>query len=305
MVRRIPHRRLSEPFDVLTLDLQARVDAVAASRAASPGDHGSVERCNSDARDRVPHWSAASGPAASRQRCGSSIGDSPAASPQWEHDAAVEVAVIADGLCNAVLVWYQAEFGGGPTLSSWHPGVNGRSGGGGGGCSGDEPEATAAASCERAEDPSCAAVCATSWSQGLQYLDGVKASKARGGVSYMQIRQSPAHCRLPLCQCCFGVQGLRRATPPLICNSQRHMCMLVPWQGEVVALRVCQDAGQLQFASDPPQRRPRHAYLPRWHFDMVRCSGCETAAAAQMTHNEKEHMPSCYHRQQRNARLLC
>ena len=40
-------------------------------------------------------------------------------------------------------------------------------------------------------------------------------------------------------------------------------------QGESVSVRVRQDAGQLHFASDPPQRRPRHAFLPRWHFDML------------------------------------
>lgn len=40
-------------------------------------------------------------------------------------------------------------------------------------------------------------------------------------------------------------------------------------QGESVEVRVRQDAGQLHFASDPPARRPRHAFLPRWHFDML------------------------------------
>jgi hypothetical protein len=40
-------------------------------------------------------------------------------------------------------------------------------------------------------------------------------------------------------------------------------------QGGTVTVRVRQDAGQLHFASDPPQRRPRHAFLPRWHFDML------------------------------------
>lgn len=30
-----------------------------------------------------------------------------------------------------------------------------------------------------------------------------------------------------------------------------------------------QDVGQLHFCSTPPARRPRHAFLPRWHFDML------------------------------------
>lgn len=41
-------------------------------------------------------------------------------------------------------------------------------------------------------------------------------------------------------------------------------------QGGTMELRVRQDSGQLHFSSAPPQRRPRHAFLPRWHFDMVR-----------------------------------
>eukprot|EP00887_Chlorella_sp_A99_P004798 scaffold4.g4798.t1 len=36
-----------------------------------------------------------------------------------------------------------------------------------------------------------------------------------------------------------------------------------------VQLRVRQDAGQYVFTSVPPQCRPRHALVPRWHFDMV------------------------------------
>ena len=34
-------------------------------------------------------------------------------------------------------------------------------------------------------------------------------------------------------------------------------------------LRVQQDKSQILFSSVPAQRRPRHAFLPRWHFDMV------------------------------------
>ena len=34
-------------------------------------------------------------------------------------------------------------------------------------------------------------------------------------------------------------------------------------------LRVQQDMSQIVFSSVPAQRRPRHAFVPRWHFDMV------------------------------------
>ncbi|KAK9863942.1 hypothetical protein WJX84_003683 [Apatococcus fuscideae] len=39
--------------------------------------------------------------------------------------------------------------------------------------------------------------------------------------------------------------------------------------GECVELRVRQDQGQIVFTSNPVPRRARHAYLPRWHFDML------------------------------------
>ncbi len=34
-------------------------------------------------------------------------------------------------------------------------------------------------------------------------------------------------------------------------------------------LRVQQDRNQILFSSVPAQQRPRHAFIPRWHFDMV------------------------------------
>jgi type II protein arginine methyltransferase len=36
-----------------------------------------------------------------------------------------------------------------------------------------------------------------------------------------------------------------------------------------VALRARRDRGQLVFAGEPPPARPRHAAVPRWHYDMV------------------------------------
>lgn len=46
----------------------------------------------------------------------------------------------------------------------------------------------------------------------------------------------------------------------------RH-CKLV--QGKQVKLRVQQDTSQILFSSVPAQRRARHAFVPRWHFDML------------------------------------
>lgn len=40
-------------------------------------------------------------------------------------------------------------------------------------------------------------------------------------------------------------------------------------QGDTVLVRLRQDAGQLHFSSVEGSARPRHAHVPRWHFDMV------------------------------------
>ena len=40
-------------------------------------------------------------------------------------------------------------------------------------------------------------------------------------------------------------------------------------QGDSVKVRVQQDRNQILFSSVPAQQRPRHAFIPRWHFDMV------------------------------------
>ena len=42
-----------------------------------------------------------------------------------------------------------------------------------------------------------------------------------------------------------------------------------PEQGATLSLRVRQDSGQYVFSTAPPQCRPHHALVPRWHYDMV------------------------------------
>jgi 2-polyprenyl-3-methyl-5-hydroxy-6-metoxy-1,4-benzoquinol methylase len=48
-------------------------------------------------------------------------------------------------------------------------------------------------------------------------------------------------------------------------------------QGAKVRVRVRQDRGQIHFAAVPGACRPRHAHVPRWHFDMV-LDGARNAA---------------------------
>lgn len=40
-------------------------------------------------------------------------------------------------------------------------------------------------------------------------------------------------------------------------------------QGRSVKLRVQQDSDQIFFSAAPGHCRLRHAFIPRWHFDMV------------------------------------
>jgi hypothetical protein len=47
------------------------------------------------------------------------------------------------------------------------------------------------------------------------------------------------------------------------------MAYIYSMQGSNVSLRLVYDRGQLVFITDPPQCRPRHALVPRWHYDMV------------------------------------
>ncbi len=272
---RVPHKRLSEAFDVLTLDLQARADA-ATARAGACAQDGTAQPA------RCQDAGAQSGLDSSRAFHGqqrapqfhSGVHGEPASG--WEHDSFVEVPITSDGLCNAVLIWFEADHGGGHSLSSWHGGCgsfsdnpqpseesaagkldsNGR--GRHAGAEGSDGERPPDAVMNGAEpDGLNSARVASSWSQGIQYLDGVHARQARvEPMAYVDNSVSQVSCILcsndPLCHFTTGnqVYGIT--------------------QGKSIELRVRQDAGQLHFASDPPQRRPRHAYLPRWHFDMVR-----------------------------------
>ena len=79
-------------------------------------------------------------------------------------------------------------------------------------------------------------------------------------ITYTTYRFFPIRPRpsLSLLVCAFEREGIG------MCLCEEVFC-----EGDTVDVRVRQDAGQLHFASDPPQRRPRHAYLPRWHFDML------------------------------------
>ncbi|KAK9917705.1 hypothetical protein WJX75_007354 [Coccomyxa subellipsoidea] len=55
---------------------------------------------------------------------------------------------------------------------------------------------------------------------------------------------------------------------PATCSG-RWNAVVFWFKGAKVLVRVRQDAGQLHFSAKRGAKRPRHAWVPRWHFDMV------------------------------------
>ena len=190
MRRRVPHRRLSEPFGALTLDIQARVDAALALDTASSAEDCRTDHHNIAVNDGVPVQRDGSASAA-RQQHRPLADDSLASGPEWEQDEVVEVPVTADGLCNAVLVWFEADLGDEQMLSSWNACSSCSSEGSGGGGSDGRQAGSGQACRDRADVASSGTAFAASWSQGLQYLDGVRARKARARVAVRRNSRCP------------------------------------------------------------------------------------------------------------------
>ena len=182
---------------MLTLDLQARADA-ATARAGARAQDDPVQppSCHADGLPSGGNSPPASD--AQRQRPWKNDGANVRQACKWEHDSFVEVMVTADGVCNAVLFWFEADLGGGHSVSSWHGGCGDHSPNrqpsdraaagrlasdddgrrcGAGDVSGERrPDAVAGGPTPGGPD---GAAVASSWSQGLQYLDGVRAQRVR------------------------------------------------------------------------------------------------------------------------------
>ncbi|GAB4824134.1 hypothetical protein N2152v2_011180 [Parachlorella kessleri] len=215
---RVPHRVLSAPFALHTLDLQARVDALTNSSASTstcdaPKPEGGRDSGSGDSKGGSD---SGSGGSSKRQ-----------AEATWEWDQILEVPVTREGTFNAVAFWFDAQLlpkqqaaaepGGSGSAessnetSSWANGGSTWGGGGSGGSSGGEAVVVSSFGQGRA-----GGVAASSWEQAVQYVDSVAVSK-----------------------------------------------------GATLSLRVRQDSGQYVFTTAPPQCRPHHALVPRWHYDMV------------------------------------
>ncbi|KDD73214.1 hypothetical protein H632_c2419p0, partial [Helicosporidium sp. ATCC 50920] len=100
----VPWVRLSGEFEALGLDLQARADAVprvgredeAAGRVEEKGENRAEKRNGEEEAETLP-----------------------LASPAWEQDHVVEVAVQRPGRCNAVVFWFEADLAPGLAWRSW------------------------------------------------------------------------------------------------------------------------------------------------------------------------------------------
>lgn len=155
---RMPHRRLSAPFAVHSLDLQSRL-------AARQGKLSSPSAGGSDG----PGGDSTSGSKDGRQ-------DSPARREAvWELDASLEVQVTADGQWNAIAFWFevQADAGGSAVVSSWGAGSSHEVDSSDDGSSGAATPSTPAAG--------------RSWDQAVQYVDGQTVT--RGSSLKLRVRQ--------------------------------------------------------------------------------------------------------------------
>lgn len=169
---RLPHRRLSAPFRVACLDLQARVDARLAARQAEGGGHGGgsqAETRSSSGTDGTPSGSGSEGD-------GSSAG----AEAGWEMDVTMEVPVVADGHWNAVVFWFELsmERCGSPPVSSWAEGSAAVDRGGSSKCTDASTQPAAAGDVPPGD--------ARSWDQAVQYVDG--RAVLRGSAVQLRVR---------------------------------------------------------------------------------------------------------------------
>lgn len=188
---RMPHRRLSAPFPVHCLELQARLDAALARQAGQAGS-GSAPEPEDGSEDEAD----AGGGGGSSSPAGTE--------PAWELDTQLEVPVTADGQWNAVAFWFDvhAGHGSGAVVTSWGAG------------------SAAAAADGEASRPAAA----HSWDQAVQYVDSL--AVAAGGAVRLRVRQdsgqlvfttTPPQCRP---RHALGEPGLRgghaRARPALL-----------------------------------------------------------------------------------------
>lgn len=153
---RMPHRRLSAPFAVHCLDLQARVDAALARQAAAANSNSDSAAASGSQGAEAAEEANSPPSSASGSRNES---EEEAA---WEHDAWLDVPVTAAGHWNAVAFWFEVHAGGGAAVTSWGEGRGSEA------SSGDGGEAAAGEAAAEGRTPAAA----PSWGQAVQYLDG-------------------------------------------------------------------------------------------------------------------------------------
>ena len=154
---RLPYRRLSAPFAVHSLDLQARLDARLAGHSGARSCSNSSGDCEAGG-DECKHGSSAEE--------GATV---------WDSDVSLEVLVTAEGQWNAVAFWFETHMDAtsGSALTSW-----------GEGRSEDSSSSGSSSGCNEAPPPAAAA---RSWEPAVQYLDS--RSVVGGGLVKLRVRQ--------------------------------------------------------------------------------------------------------------------
>jgi hypothetical protein len=156
---RMPHRRLSAPFPLHTLDLQARLAS-----------------CQRQCQDQDSSGSSSSSSADTH-------GDRAAATAVWEYDATLEVPVTASGRWNAVAFWFQVHSGAAganAVVGSWGGGDLSRS-------SADQPPEDTLAARGVMEVSAEAPLVAASWDPAVQYIDSQEVTA--GSAVKLHVRQ--------------------------------------------------------------------------------------------------------------------
>lgn len=188
---RLPHRRLSAPFRVACLDMQARVDARLAAREAG----SSAEEGGGQADTQSETGSSGGAPSASGSEEGSG---SASVDAGWELDVTLEVPVVADGHWNAVAFWFELsmERGSSPALTSWADGSAAIEGS----CGGMRVDGSGQG--DSAAGDAVSPVGASSWDQAVQYVDSravlrgqAVRLRARHDAGQFVFTSDPPQCR--------------------------------------------------------------------------------------------------------------
>ena len=249
---RMPHRRLSAPFAVHCLDLQARVDAALARQAAAANSNSDSAAASGSQGAEATEEASSPPSSASDSRNGSEEEAS------WEHDAWLDIPVTAAGHWNAVAFWFEVHAGGGAAVTSWGEGRGSEA------ARADDGEAAAGEAAKAGGAPAAA----TSWGQAVQYLDGQAVTA--GSSVRLRVRQDSGQLVFtsdpPQCRPRHAIGehvAVAAALPAVLLAGANGM----GWRNVHSCMPKLPSSTLATHLHHPPSLPP--SAVPRWHFDMV------------------------------------